>query len=394
MPVLQISRIRRGHCGNLTAYFRNMHGTSRRAVIALTGLNPGTQYSFTLSVDDGLNTGNIGISGTTLGPNTGISEIAISNVTQSSADATATIENASSDDKIVYMRHRTSPEGAEEDDKGNWVDQDSMTVKGSTAKFGLSDLDAGTRYEVESSVKADYSPGMSHTVYFVTLPGKPTIDSVPAGDGQLTVEWTAPDEDPAPLTGYRIQRQDYVEYTDYNTFPPPTSTVVHYDVGADVTDYRITGLINGKEYVIWVIAKNESFDTFGGTSSSEAYGTPMGLPGTPRNLDVAEGNAKLTLTWEAPTPQDGVTVRGYKVQWKANTVSDWDAQTGVSEASVSGLTHTINSLTNGTTYDVRVRADNGVTSDSYSWTTGTVRPTLFPEFPRVSRLLRVTRSSK
>ena len=217
---------------------------------------------------------------------------------------------------------------------------------------------------------------MSHSVYFVTLPGKPTIDSIDEGDTQLTVNWTASDDGDAPITGYRVKRQDYDEYTDYETLPPPTSTVVEYDVAEDVTDYTITGLTNGKEYVIWVIAKNESFDLYGGTSSSEAYGTPMGLPGAPRNLSVTEGNEKLTLTWEAPTPQDGVTVNGYRVQWKADTVTDWDAQTGVTEVSVGAnvLTHTVNSLTNGTTYDVRVRANNDITSDSYAWATGDGTP--------------------
>ena len=273
------------------------------------------------------------------------------------------------------MRHRTSPEGAEEDEKGFWFDHDAMYhQRRIKAKFGLSSLDAGTRYEVEASVKENYNPGMSHTVYFVTLPGQPGTPDLTPGDGQLAVSWTAPAETPAPLTGYRVKRQDYDEYTDYNTFPLPTSTVVHYDVGADVTDYTITGLTNGKEYVVWVIAKNESFDAFGGTSSSEAYGTPMGLPGAPRNLDVAEGNEKLTLTWEAPTPQDGVTVNGYKLEWKANTVTDWDAQTGVTKVDVSGLTHEITELTNGTTYNVRVRADNGITGDSYSWATGDGTP--------------------
>ncbi|MCY4580515.1 MAG: fibronectin type III domain-containing protein, partial [Chloroflexi bacterium] len=367
-----------GNSGILTAYFHYMNGSSRRAVIRLTGLEPGTRYHFTLSVDDALSAGNVGISGTTLGEDTGISGIDISNLTQNSAAATAKIRDASEDDKIVYMRMRTSPEGAEEEDKGFWIDQDSMSTKGSTAKFGLSSLSAGTRYEVEASVEAEYSPGKSHSVYFVTLPGQPTIDSVEEGDSQLTVEWSAPAEAPAPLTGYTVKRQDYDEYTDYDTTPPPTSTVVLHDVGADVTDYTITGLTNGKEYVIWVIAKNESYDAFGGTSSNEAYGTPMGLPGAPRNLGVAEGNAKLTLTWEAPAPQDGVTVNGYKLEWKANTVTAWDAQTGVSKADVSGLTREITHLTNGTTYDVRVRADNGVTSDSFAWATGSGTPVADP----------------
>ena len=367
-----------GTVGPNTAYFHYMHGSSRRAVITLTGLKPGTKYSFTLSVDGGLREGNVGISGTTLGENTGISDIDISNVTQSRADAMATIRNASSDDKIVYMRVRTSPEGAEEEEKGRWNDQDSMTVKGNTAKFGLSGLDAGTRYEVEASVKTDYSPGMSHSVYFVTLPGQPTIDSVEEGDTQLTVNWTAPPEAPAPITGYRVQWQEEEEYYSIE-FPPPTDTRDHHDAAADDTSYTITGLTNGTEYIIHVIAKNESFDDYGGTASNEEYGTPMSLPGAPRNLDVAEGNKKLTLTWEAPTASPGVTVTGYKLQWKANTVTSWDATTGVTEVSVSGLTREITGLDISTAYDVRVRADNGISSDTYSWANGA--GTTLPDTP-------------
>ena len=105
------------------------------------------------------------------------------------------------------------------------------------------------------------------------------------------------------------------------------------------------------------------------------------IPNAPNNLDVAEGNEKLTLTWEAPTVQVGVTVNDYKVQWKENTVTDWDAQTGVTEVSVGAnvLTREITGLDNSTTYDVRVRADNSVISDNYSWANGT--GTTLPDTP-------------
>ena len=372
--------------GILTAYVHSdLPGGSRGVMIDLPDLDPntealkpGTRYSFTVSVDENVSAGNVGIGGTTLGENTGISEIAISNVTQSSADATATIQNASSDDKIVFMRVRTSPEGAEEEDKGYWIDQDSITTKGSTARFGLSGLDAGTRYEVESSVKADYSPGMSHTVYFVTLPGRPTIDSVVEGNTQLTVNWTTPPEAPAPITGYRVQWQEQEEYFSTD-FPAPTDTKDHHDAAADDTSYTITGLTNGTEYIIHVIAKNESFNDYGGTASNAEYGTPMGLPGGPNNLQVVPGNEKLALTWEAPTAIEGVTVTGYKVQWKASTITSWDAATGVTEVSVSGLTREITGLDVSTDYDVRVRADNGITGDSYSWAAGS--GTTLPDTP-------------
>ena len=362
--------------GILTAYVHNnLPGGSRGVTIKLTGLDPATRYSFHLTVDEEASEGAVGVSGTTLGPNTGISEIVFTDITRSRARATATIENASSDDKIVYWHYRTSPIDG---DPGRWSTTETITTKGAAVSIDIDRLDAGTRYELEASVKANYNPDMSMTKAFVTLPGKPGISPLEAGDSQLTVSWTAPAETPDPLTGYRVQRQDYDEFTDYATFPPPTSTVVHYDVGADVTDYTFTDLTNGKKYAIHVIAMNDSFDEFGGTESDHEFGTPMGLPNAPNNLQVAEGNEKLTLTWEAPTAAPGVTVTGYKykLQWKADTVTDWDAQTGVTEVDLGAnvLTRKIMGLTNGTTYDVRVRADNGVTSDSHSWATGSGTP--------------------
>ena len=358
--------------GILTAYFYYQQGSSRRATIELTGLEPGTRYSFHVTVDEEASEGSLGFYGTTLGPNTGISDIAISNVTQRSADATATIENASTDAKFVYWHYRTSPTDGE---PGSWSDTAKDSTEGATFPIDINNLNAGTRYEVEASVKDNFNTGMSMTKAFVTLPEKPGRPDVTSGDGELVVSWTAPTETPAPLTGYRVQWQDYDEYYSID-HPRPTATLGYEDVAADVLTYTIPNLTNGKDYIVEVIAKNDSFDDFGGTSSDGEFGTPMTIPHAPNNLQVAPGNTKLTLTWDEPTTKVGVTVNGYKVQWKEDSVADWDSQTGVTEVSVSGLTHEITGLTNGTTYDVRVRADNGITSDNYNWTEddGTPRP--------------------
>ena len=350
-----------------TAYIRHIGSGGRTAQIELTDLEPGTRYGYHITLDEEAEDNAAGFSGSTLGPNTGISDIVFTNITNDSAKATATVKNASTDDKFVYWRYRESPLDG---DPGIWLTLDKVSTKTSTADKDLGYLDAGTRYEVEASVKDNFNLGMSMTRAFVTLPGKPGISPLEAGDGSLKVTWTAPDDGVATITGYTVKWQESEEHHDYSTFPPPTST---YDADADDTSYTITGLTNGTEYRVHVIAKNES----GGTESNGEFGTPMGIPNAPNNLQIAPGNEKLTLTWEAPTAKEGVTVTGYyKVQWKDSSVADWDSPTGVTEVSVSGLTSEITGLTNGTTYDVRVRADNGVTSDNYYWAEddGTPRP--------------------
>ena len=126
-----------------------------------------------------------------------------------------------------------------------------------------------------------------------------------------------------------------------------------------------------------VIAKNES----GGTESNGEFGTPMGIPNAPNNLQVAEGNEKLTLTWEEPTAKVGVTVTGYVVQWKSGSDTYDDAATDNRQASVTTLTppitYDISDLANGTLYEVRVRAYNGVkpkAGEDYKWTDGSGTP--------------------
>ena len=351
-----------------TAYIRHIGTGGRTAQIELTGLEPGTRYGYHITLDVEAEDNAAGFSGSTLGPNTGISEIEFTDITNDSAKATATIKNASTDDKFVYWRYRESPLDG---DPGIWLTLDKVSTKTATADKDLSYLEAGTRYEVEASVKDNFNLGMSMTRVFVTLPGKPGISPLEPGDGSLKVTWTAPDDGVATITGYTVKWQESEEYFT-SEFPPPTTTLSTYDADADDTSYTITGLTNGTEYRVHVIAKNES----GGTESNGEFGTPMGIPNAPNSLQVAPGNEKLTLTWEAPTAKVGVTVNGYKVQWKEDSIADWDAQTGVTEVSVNGLTREITSLMNRTTYDVRVRADNGITSDNYNWAEddGTPRP--------------------
>ena len=360
--------------GIITAYIHdNLSGGKRGAFIRHTGLTPATRYGFRLTMDKESDVGDITVYGTTLGPNTGIDEITFTDITQNRARATTTIENASRDPKFGYWHYRKSPIDG---DPEGWGSRSEKLTEGATFPIELDNLDAGTRYELEASVKDNFNPNMSMTKAFVTLPGKPGISPLEAGDGSLKVTWTAPTEGAATITGYRVQWQETEERFTSES-PPPTLTLDDADVDEDDTSYTITGLTNGKEYIVHVIAKNES----GGTESNDEFGTPMGIPNAPNNLQVAEGNEKLTLTWEEPTAKVGVTVTGYVVQWKSGSDTYDDAATDNRQASVTTLTppitYDISDLANGTLYEVRVRAYNGVkpkAGEDYKWTDGSGTP--------------------
>ncbi len=99
-------------------------------------------------------------------------------------------------------------------------------------------------------------------------------------------------------------------------------------------------------------------------------------PGAPTGLALTPGDGSLSASWTAPTNTGGAAISGYDVEYKTDSASDVaattanDPTTGWTDAnvSVSGTTATITSLTNGTAYDVRVRAKNSAGTAPWSAT--------------------------
>ena len=350
--------------GPFSAYVYSSGG-GRRAWIRLTGLEMGTTYDFTVSFHPTLQDGNVGTQGTTLGTRMAVKSVIVDNIRQTSARATIAVDNPGSQSHTVYYQYF---ETADEGDLNLQPTGGSEDTVNGPVIYNLSGLTAATEYKVEASLESGFPTNQSEFDIFPTKPNKPTGLTVTPGDRQLELEWTKPAGGDA-IDEYIVQWKSGSEtFADAET-ENREQTVAHVS-GTTTYDATIPDLENGTEYTVHVIAKNESGQ---GTSDTKT-GTPAGLPDAPDNLNVAPGHEKLTLTWEAPEETGGINLTGYKVQWKADTVTDWDAQTGVTEVSESGLTREITGLTNGTTYDVRVRADNGVTSDAYNWAVGDGTP--------------------
>ena len=91
----------------------------------------------------------------------------------------------------------------------------------------------------------------------------------------------------------------------------------------------------------------------------------VGPPDAPGNVQ-ASGNAELTVTWDAPD-DGGSAITGYTVQWKSGSESYSMSR----QATVTTTTHTIPSLTNDTTYTLRVKATNANGDSGWTETTGT-----------------------
>ena len=75
----------------------------------------------------------------------------------------------------------------------------------------------------------------------------------------------------------------------------------------------------------------------------------------PQSLSVTTNDQRLTVEWGAATDDGAKSLTGYRIQWKAAS-ANWPSASEA-EVSAGSQAYTITSLTNGTSYDVRVAAE-------------------------------------
>ena len=198
------------------------------------------------------------------------------------------------------------------------------------------------------------------------VPSAPQSPSAIAGNASIAVSWSSPATDGgSAITGYTATAED----SSSNTFNCTTD-----DTGTGCT---ITGLTNGVEYSVTIVAANENGS---GTPTTPIAVTPNVVPGAPTLVSAIAGNASIVVTWSAGS-NSGTAITGYTA-----TATDAENNTATCSAGGSSTTCTISSgLTNGTEYSVTVVAINAkgssVNSDALSATPKTV-----PSYPSIESL--------
>jgi outer membrane protein OmpA-like peptidoglycan-associated protein len=167
----------------------------------------------------------------------------------------------------------------------------------------------------------------------VVAPDAPTIDAISQLDGQLIVAFTAPSYNGgAPITDYKYSINNGSTWVSTGG---PTSSII------------INGLTNGTTYNVKVRAVNSAGD---GTASSAVAATPFTVPAAPTIGTITAGNAQLSVPFTAPSSTGGSTITDYK--YSTDNGTTWtSAVSRVSPIVITGLT-------NGTAYNVKLRAVN------------------------------------
>ena len=224
----------------------------------------------------------------------------------------------------------------------------------------IPDLTNGTTYEVQvraanSEGESAWSPsGEGTPVSSASAPDAPTAPSVTSGDGQLTVSWTAPSDNGARIVDYDVRSRQAGSGDPWDEHLGTANSTA--------TTYVIDDLQNGKTYEVQVRAANSEGES--GWSPS-GRGTPRATataPDAPSAPSVEAGDGLLLVSWSAPA-DNGAAIVDYDVQYRAAGGS-W--QEHPDDGSYTDTLMTIPGLTNGTTYEVQVRAANSEGESGWS----------------------------
>jgi hypothetical protein len=212
---------------------------------------------------------------------------------------------------------------------------DRRSVLGATA-LGISAV------VLPSSLAAASEPGLLSPAGTFT---RPTDFSGTAGDALVTLTWTAI----ANATGYQVQYR-------VGTSGPFTDFV---DViGGETTGVEISGLANGTQYSFQLIAY--SGGDISQPSEPIALTPLLPAPGVPQSLEVFPAESgQLLITWDRPA--SGGQVADYEVQYRAGTSGSF-----LPGGITSDFVLTLTGLTNGTAYQVQVRARNATGISAYT----------------------------
>jgi parallel beta-helix repeat protein len=213
----------------------------------------------------------------------------------------------------------------------------SGLTNGQTYYFAVSAINKASEGEKSNEVRA--TP--------CTTPSPPQNLTAVAGNRNVTLTW----EPPADNGGMAVT--NYTVY--YGTSPGNYTNNITL---GNITNYTITGLINGQRYYFAVSAINAVGES---PKSNEVSAMPCTVPSAPQNLTAVAGDGNVTLTWQPPADDGGSPITGYKIYYGT---SPSNYTTNITVGNITS--YTITGLTNGQKYYFVVSAINGVGEGPWS----------------------------
>ncbi|WP_419846071.1 fibronectin type III domain-containing protein [Candidatus Poriferisocius sp.] len=299
---------------------------------SVTGLDNGTAYTFEVRA---VNSEGGGAAGSA-GPVTPATTPSAPDVSAERGDGSVTLSWTAGDDggSAVTAWHLQVNDG-------EWMAIDGSDAD--TASHTVTGLDNGTAYTFGVRAANDVGDGAagSASATPATTPSAPEVTAI-AGDGTVTLTWTAGDDGGSAVTAWHLQ----VNGGDWNDLSA-------FGLGPDTRAVPVPTLTNGTTYTFGVRAAND----VGNGAAGEATATPATTPAAP-TVTASGSLGQIEVSWTAG--DDGgsaVTAWHYRMKFGAGDYGDWN------EASADTTSVTLSDLDTGTgvlTYTFQVRAVNAI----------------------------------
>jgi fibronectin type 3 domain-containing protein len=214
---------------------------------------------------------------------------------------------------------------------------------GNTLAYSDHALTLGQTYHYSVSAEnQDGSGPLSSevTTAFMFAPDPPSDLMATGSIGAAWLTWSVPAVNGGPLSGYTV----YMRTSD--------GSAITRQVGSSSPSALISGLTNGVQYWFTVTATNSAGE---GSSSSQASCVIGSVPSTPTALSASAGNGSISISWEKPASDGGLSDLSYQL-WRSTS----GESTLIATLGSSARTYADTSVVIGTTYRYVMTASNSI----------------------------------
>lgn len=333
--------------------------TATTTTCTVTGLTNGTAYSFTVTATNSLGTSSPSSSASTTPYGT--------------PDVVGNLQQGGRDGRVeLTWEAPTNTGGKPITSYSVWYSISPQTnytkVTTNDLAYTINGLTNGTTYRILVFANNELGVGTASLVYGKPIqpPTAPLNLAATAGEGQVTLTWSAP----SSIGGSSLR--------PYTITQTPGGTT--YTAAVMPRSYTVTGLTNGTSYSFTIHANN-----IGGASpeSNSASATPVRTstaPSAPQSPIAAAGSRSATVSWTAPSSDGGSAIASYYVTSSPGS-KHCTATAPATSCVVAGLTA-------GTNYTFSITATNTAGTSVASSATSSVKVLDDPSAPRNVTLTR------
>jgi len=330
--------------------------------ITVTGLTNGTAYTFTVTATNSVGTSITSSPSSSVTPATTPSAPTITGITPGNGQLSVAF-SAGADGGSAITSYKYSTDGGATFTTRATGTTASPIVISTLSLNGSTALTNGTSYGVQIlavNAVGDGTPSATTSATPVTTASAPTITGITPGNGQLSVAFTAGADGGSAITNYQYSTNGGSTFTSVS----PAQTL---------SPIVITGLTNGTSYNVQIRAITAVGN---GAATGSTAATPATTPSAPTITGITPGNGQLSVAFTAGAT-GGATITNYK--YSTDGGSTFTAVSPVQTISPIVIT----GLTNGTSYNVQLKAVNAM-GDGLATTNTAATPGTTPDAPTIT----------